>query len=123
MRILARSDAGTYKWLVALVVIFGAFMSVLDQTIVNIAIPRLQNAFGANLNSVQWVLTAYVLTQGVVTPATAFFVNRLGAKRFYIFALALFTVGSALCGLSWNLPALIFFRVIQGIGGAFLFPV
>jgi Major Facilitator Superfamily len=67
-----------YKWIVTLVVIFGAFMSILDQTIVNIAIPRLQNAFGADLNSVQWVLTAYILTQGVVTPTTAFFANRLG---------------------------------------------
>jgi len=112
-----------YKWIVTLVVIFGAFMSILDQTIVNIAIPRLQNAFGADLNSVQWVLTAYILTQGVVTPTTAFFANRLGTKRFYILALAVFTAGSALCGLAWSLPVLIIFRVLQGVGGAALFPL
>lgn len=112
-----------YKWIVTLVVIFGAFMSILDQTIVNIAIPRLQNAFGANLNSVQWVLTAYILTQGVVTPTTAYFADRLGTKRFYILALAIFTGGSVLCGLAWSLPVLIFFRVLQGIGGAALFPL
>ena len=112
-----------YKWIVTLVVIFGAFMSILDQTIVNIAIPRLQNAFGADLNSVQWVLTAYILTQGVVTPTTAFFANRLGTKRFYILALAVFTAGSALCGLAWSLPVLIIFRVVQGVGGAALFPL
>jgi MFS family permease len=52
----------SYKWLVAIVVILGAFMSVLDQTVVNIAIPRLQNAFGADIHSVQWVVTAYLLT-------------------------------------------------------------
>lgn len=112
-----------YKWIVAIVVIFGAFMSILDQTIVNIAIPRLQNAFGADLNSVQWVLTAYILTQGVVTPTTSFFADRLGTKRFYVIALSVFTVGSALCGLAWNLPVLIVFRVLQGVGGAFLFPL
>ncbi len=107
-----------YKWMVTLVVIFGAFMSILDQTVVNIAIPRLQSAFGTDLNGVQWVLTAYILTQGVVTPTTAFFADRFGTKRFYIVALALFTVGSALCGLAWNLPVLILFRILQGVGGA-----
>ncbi len=123
MQATTQTGRVAYKWIVALVVIFGAFMSILDQTIVNIAIPRLQNAFGADLNGVQWVLTAYILTQGVVTPTTAFFVNRLGSKRFYILSLSLFTVGSALCGLAWSLPILITFRVIQGIGGAFLFPL
>ncbi len=112
-----------YKWIVAIVVIFGAFMSILDQTIVNIAIPRLQNAFGADLNSVQWVLTAYILTQGVVTPTTSFFADLLGTKRFYVIALIVFTAGSALCGLAWSLPVLIIFRILQGVGGAFLFPL
>jgi EmrB/QacA subfamily drug resistance transporter len=112
-----------YKWIVAGVVIFGLFMTVLDSTIVNIAIPRLQNAFGANLTSVQWVLTGYTLVQGVATPLTAFLSQRLGQKRLYLFALAGFTIGSALCGLSFNLPMLIIFRVIQGATGAFLSPL
>ncbi len=120
---LAARSRFAYKWVVTLVVIFGAFMSILDQTIVNIAIPRLQTAFNANLNGVQWVLTAYVLTQGVVTPTTAFFADRFGTKRFYIIALTIFTAGSALCGLAWSLPVLIFFRVVQGVGGACLFPL
>src|SRR5450759_5133895 len=112
-----------YKWVVALIVVMGVFMSILDQTIVNIAIPRLQIAFGADIHSVQWVLTAYILTLGVVTPTSAFFSDRLGIKRFYLITLVLFTAGSALCGLAWSLPALIFFRVLQGIGGAALFPL
>jgi len=113
----------SYKWIVVMVVIFGSFMSILDQTVVNNALPHLQSAFGADLGSLQWVLTAYILTQGVVTPTTAFFANRLGPKRFYVIALILFTVGSALCGLAWSLPVLIGFRVIQAIGGATLFPL
>jgi EmrB/QacA subfamily drug resistance transporter len=127
MQVSAQAEGRTgglpYKWVVAIVVIFGLFMSVLDSTIVNIAIPRLQNAFGANLNSVQWVITGYTLAQGVATPLTPFIASRLGLKRFYIFSLIAFTIGSALCGLSFNLPMLIFFRVLQGAGGAFLFPL
>lgn len=112
-----------YKWIVALVVIIGVFMSILDQTIVNIAIPRLQTAFGADIHSVQWVLTAYILTQGVITPTAAFFSDTFGIKRFYIMSLAAFTIGSALCGLAWSLPVLILFRILQGAGGAALFPL
>src|SRR5881275_1545367 len=118
-----RSGGLDYKWIVAMVVIIAVFMSILDQTIVNIAIPRLQIAFGADIHSVQWVLTAYILTLGVVTPTSAFFSDRLGIKRFYIISLVLFTIGSALCGLAWSLPTLIFFRILQGIGGAALFPM
>jgi DHA2 family multidrug resistance protein len=108
---------------VAIVVIFGIFMSVLDSTIVNIAVTHLQSVFGASLDSVQWVLTGYTLAQGVATPLTAYFSDRFGLKRFYIVSLAAFTVGSALCGLAWNLPVLIFFRILQGAGGAFLTPL
>ncbi len=120
---MQREGGLAYKWVVASVVVFGVFMSILDQTIVNIAIPRLQTAFGADIHSVQWVLTAYILTQGVITPTAGYFADTLGTKRFYIISLAAFTIGSVLCGLAWSLPALIFFRVLQGAGGAALFPL
>jgi EmrB/QacA subfamily drug resistance transporter len=113
----------SYKWLVAIVVILGAFMSVLDQTVVNIAIPRLQSAFGADIHSVQWVVTAYLLTQGAMTPTASYLANNIGIKRSYIFSLVAFTLGSLLCGLSWSLPIMILFRVLQGLGGAILLPL
>ena len=113
----------SYKWLVAIVVILGAFMSVLDQTVVNIAIPRLQNAFGADIHSVQWVITAYLLTQGAMTPTASYLANNVGIKRSFILSLIAFTLGSLLCGLSWSLPMLILFRVVQGLGGAVLLPL
>jgi EmrB/QacA subfamily drug resistance transporter len=120
----ARRGGGLdYKWILAMVIILGVFMSILDQTIVNIAIPRLQTAFGADIHSVQWVLTAYILAQGVATPTAAFFADTLGIKRFYIISLVAFTAGSALCGIAWSLPILITFRVLQGLGGAALFPL
>ncbi|HEV2581181.1 MAG TPA: DHA2 family efflux MFS transporter permease subunit [Ktedonobacteraceae bacterium] len=118
-----RSGGLGYKWVLAMVVILGVFMSILDQTIVNIAIPRLQTAFGADIHSVQWVLTAYILAQGVATPTAAFFADTIGIKRFYIISLSAFTIGSALCGIAWSLPILITFRVLQGLGGAALFPL
>ncbi|HZR42251.1 MAG TPA: MDR family MFS transporter [Ktedonobacteraceae bacterium] len=125
MQFLTSSKPGglPYKWIVMIVVTFGSFMSILDQTVINNALPRLQSAFAVDLGSLQWVITAYTLTQGVVTPTTAFFANRMGTKRFYVIALAFFTLGSALCGLAWNLPALIVFRIVQAIGGATLFPL
>ncbi len=112
-----------YKWVMAIVLVFGAFMSILDQTVVNIAIPRLQSAFGADIRSVQWVITAYLLTQGAMTPTTPFLANRIGIKRSYILSLVAFTLGSVACGLSWSLPMLIFFRIVQGLGGAVLLPL
>ncbi len=113
----------SYKWIVASVVIFGVFMVLLDTTIVNIAIPRLQNAFGAGLTDVSWVATGYTLAEGVGIPLTPFFSAYLGNKRFYLLILALFTVGSALCGLAWSLTALIAFRILQGMAGASMIPM
>lgn len=119
----AQGGGLAYKWVVAGVVVFGIFMSVLDSTIVNIAVPRLQGVFGASLSNVQWVLTGYTLAQGVATPLTAFLSDRIGIKRFYLIALVAFTVGSALCGFALNLPMLIVFRILQGVGGAALSPL
>ena len=113
----------SYKWIVAFTVVFGIFMSILDSTVANIAIPRLQTAFGASLDDVQWVLSGYTLALGVTTPLTGYLAERLGTKRLYVTALIIFTICSALCGLAWSLPILILFRVLQAMGGAFLFPI
>lgn len=118
-----RSGGLSYKWVLAMVVVLGAFMSVLDSTIVNIALPRLETAFGAGVDTVQWVLTGYTLAQGVAVPLAAFLTDRLGTKRFYILSIAAFTIGSTMCGLSWSLPMLILFRILQGLGGAALLPL
>src|SRR5204863_7898587 len=85
-----RSGGRDYKRILAMVVILGVFMSILDQTIVNIAIPRLQTAFAADIHSVQSVLTAYILAQGVATPAAAFFSDRLGIIPLHIISLVPF---------------------------------
>ncbi len=113
----------SYKWIVMMVAIFGLFMVMLDLTIVNIAIPKLQTDFGAGLTDVDWVSTGYSLAEGVGIPLTPYFSALLGNKRFYLLLLALFTIGSALCGLAWSLSALTVFRILQGLAGAGMIPM
>ncbi len=109
------------NWLLPLMVIMvGSFMAVLDTSIVNVAIPRLQNDFGASTDQVQWVATAYTLALGIVTPLTGWLGDRYGLDRIQNFALILFVIGSALCGVASSLNVLIAFRIFQAIGGGLL---
>ncbi|MHC1721976.1 MAG: DHA2 family efflux MFS transporter permease subunit [Aminipila sp.] len=105
------------------VVVIGAFMSFLDSSIVNVALPNMMSVFGVSSGDIQWVLTAYMLTSGIVIPTSAFLCERFGHKRVYIISLIIFTVGSAMCGLSWNLNIIITSRIIQAIGGGLIIPV
>ncbi len=106
-----------------LVVVVGAFMAFLDSSIVNVALPNMMAVFGASTEDMQWVLTAYMLTCGIVIPTSAFACARFGHRRIYIISLIVFTLGSALCGLSWNLNVMIVARIIQALGGGLIIPV
>jgi EmrB/QacA subfamily drug resistance transporter len=111
-------------WALALfTIIIGAFMSILDSTIVNIAVPAIMHDFNTNTQGVQWVLTIYLLALGVVTPLSGWLGDRYGYKRVYMLALVIFTVGSALSGLSWSIASLTAARVIQAVGGGLIMPV
>jgi EmrB/QacA subfamily drug resistance transporter len=107
---------------VAGVVILGAVMSILDTTIVNVAIDRLSIDFNASLTTIQWVVTGYTLALAAVIPATGWAADRFGTKRIYLSSLALFMLGSALCAVAWSADSLIAFRVLQGIGGGMIMP-
>ena len=103
-----------------MVLVVGMFMSVLDTSIVNVAIPTIQNEFGGTTQDVQWVLTGYTLMLGVVVPASAWLGDRFGLSRLYNVALLIFAAGSALCGLAWDLNSLVIFRILQAIPGGIL---
>ncbi|MGH3702975.1 MAG: DHA2 family efflux MFS transporter permease subunit [Pseudonocardiaceae bacterium] len=103
-----------------MVLIAGMFMSILDTSIVNVAIPSIQNEFGGTTDDVQWVVTGYTLTLGVVVPTTAWLSDRFGLTRVYNLALLAFAAGSALCGLAWNLNSLVLFRILQAVPGGIL---
>jgi EmrB/QacA subfamily drug resistance transporter len=107
----------------AAVVVLGAIMTVLDATIVNVALPTLGREFGTSIATIQWVTTAYLLAFASVIPLTGWASQRLGAKELWLLSLALFTVGSLLAGLSWSIGALIAFRVVQGLGGGMIMPL
>jgi EmrB/QacA subfamily drug resistance transporter len=108
---------------IAIVVILGAIMSVLDTTIVNVALQSLTNDLQAPLDQIQWVVTGYLLAIAAVLPITGWAANRFGARRIYLISLVLFTLGSLACGLAWSVESLIVFRVLQGIGGGLVLPV
>ncbi|WP_448318100.1 DHA2 family efflux MFS transporter permease subunit, partial [Streptomyces sp. CO7] len=105
------------------VLVLGSFMTVLDLTIVNVALPRLGTSFGSPLTVVQWVVTGYALALAAVLPVTGWAVGRWGSRRVFLTSVALFTAGSGLCGLAGDAGALIAFRVLQGAGGGLIVPV
>ncbi len=113
--------AAAAKWGLPLaVLIAGMFMSVLDVSIVNVAVPAIQKDFGATTDEIQWVATAYSLALGVVVPVSAWLGERFGLARLYVMSLLAFGAGSALCGLAWNLDSLVVFRILQAIPGGVL---
>jgi EmrB/QacA subfamily drug resistance transporter len=112
-----------YKWTVLVCTVFGTFMIMLDSTIVNIALPKITAVFGVNVSEAQLVITSYMLAMAVVMPATGYLSDTFGTKRLFLLTMALFTGGSLLCGLAWNNPSLVVFRVIQGLGGGMMSPL
>src|SRR3954451_1677474 len=112
-----------HVWRIAIVVILGAIMSVLDTTIVNVALDTLAVKLHSSLDGIQWVVTGYMLALAAVIPVTGWAATRFGSRRLYLISLVLFTAGSALCGLAWSSETLIAARVLQGLGGGMLMPI
>ncbi len=107
---------------IAAVVVLGTFMSILDTTIVNVAINDLTKEFNSTLPTIQWVSTGYMLALATVIPLTGYFADRFGTKRLYMISIGLFLAGSLLSGAAWSAESLIAFRVLQGFGGGMIMP-
>src|SRR2546429_5298636 len=105
------------------VVILGTIMTVLDLTVVNVAIPTLARDLGASIPAIQWVMTGYTLAFATVIPLTGWAAERFGARRAWIFALLLFLAGSVLAGTAWSIGSLIVFGVLQGLGAGMILPI
>ncbi|GLY31706.1 multidrug resistance protein B [Kineosporia sp. NBRC 101731] len=103
-------------------VVLGAIMSILDVTVVNVALPSLVDDFNTNLATIQWVATGYTLALATVIPLTGWGAERFGTKRLYMTSIFLFVIGSVLSGIAWNDTSLIAFRVLQGLGGGMVMP-
>src|SRR5256885_13419118 len=111
-----------YKWIVAAVFVCGMFIDILDTTIVNVALPDLGREFHASTTSIEWIVLGYLLSLAVWIPASGWIGDRLGTRRVFLFALAMFTFASALCGQA-NSPGRVGpLRRLQGVGGGLLGP-
>ena len=109
-----------YRWIILIGLITAAIMEVLDTTIINVALPQMAGNLGATQEEIGWVATGYILSNVIFLPMTAFFTERFGRQRYLTFSIILFIVASFFCGTSSSLMELVFWRIVQGAGGAAL---
>ena len=119
----ARADASVNPWLIAAVVALATFMEVLDTTIANVALPYIAGGMGVSEDEASWVVTTYLVANAIILTASPFLARMVGRKRFFLICLGVFTAASVLCGFAWNLQSLLFFRILQGLGGGGMVPV
>src|SRR6201992_179996 len=110
------------KLAITITVMLAALMAMIDFSIVNVALTDIRASFATPLDQIGWVSTGYMMANIVVIPMTGWFQRRFGFKRYFAGSVLLFTAASAMCGLSWNLPSLVVFRAIQGLGGGAIIP-
>src|SRR5215469_14596099 len=115
-----RREAG--KWLVAASVLTGTFLSVMDVSVVNVAMPHMMGSFGQDLLSITWVSTAYSIAEIIMITMTAFWSTLLGRKRLYLISITIFIAGSMLAGTAQTFTQMLCWRVLQGVGGGTLIP-
>ena len=119
----ALPDRQTHPIIITIVVMIGTFMTILDSTIANVALPHMQPSLGAASDTISWVLTSYIVATAIATPLTGWLANKIGRRQLFLASVAGFTVASMACGLAQSLEQMVFFRIIQGAAGAFLAPL
>jgi len=117
-----KNKGSNLRWWILLTVIIGTFLGRLDQTIVNLALPKIINDFGITISAAGWIATAYIIANAVFVPIWGKLGDNIGRKKVYMLGFSIFIVGSVLAGLSWNLSSMIVFRIIQAIAGSADYP-
>ena len=117
------AQAPASPFVITVVVMLGTFMTILDSTIANVALPHMQPSLGAASDTIAWVLTSYIVATAIATPLTGFLAGKLGRRRLFLFSVAGFTLASMACGLAQSLEQMVMFRMVQGAVGAFLAPL
>ncbi|NOD66191.1 DHA2 family efflux MFS transporter permease subunit [Ruegeria sp. HKCCD7303] len=120
---MTSAASGPVNRVIVVAVVLSAILEVLDSTIVNVALPHIQAAFGATTDQATWILTSYIVSAVVIMPLTGFVARRVGRRRLILTAVSGFAVMSMMCGLSWSLEVIVAFRLAQGMFGAFLIPL
>jgi DHA2 family multidrug resistance protein len=116
-------EGAPHKYLIAFAVVLAALMQVIDSSIVNVALPDMMGNLGASLDEIAWVSTGYILASVIIIPLTGWLGEFFGRKRYFVGSIILFTIASFLCGASHSLTALVFWRIVQGLGGGALMTV
>jgi DHA2 family multidrug resistance protein len=111
------------KWTIALAVMLGTILEVLDSSIVNVSLPHMQGSFSASVDEIAWVVTSYLVAAGIMIPMTGWIAARFGRKRYFIASVITFIIASALCGIARTLDQIVIFRVLQGAAGAAMMPL
>jgi MFS transporter, DHA2 family, multidrug resistance protein len=111
------------RWLLTAAVMGAMLMQILDTTIANVALPHMQASLGATQDSITWVLTSYILASAIAIPVTGWLSDRFSIRNLFLASVMLFVCASVLCGIATSLPEMVAFRIIQGVGGAFLAPL
>ncbi len=117
-----KTENSNLRWWILLTVIIGTFLGRLDQTIVNLALPKIINDFGISVSGAGWIATAYILANAIFVPIWGKLGDTIGRKKVYILGFTIFIFGSVLAGLAWNLSSMIVFRIIQAIAGSADYP-
>jgi len=120
---MASVQPAVNPWIIAVTVTLATFMELLDTAIANVALPHIAGGLAVSYDESTWVLTSYLVSNAVVLPLSAWLSRVFGRKRYYMLCVVLFTLSSLLCGFAPSLGLLIFFRVLQGVGGGGLAPV
>src|SRR5215467_6356424 len=115
-------EAASHKWLIALAVMLGTTLEVLDTSIVNVALPHMQGSFSASLDEISWVVTSYLVANGIMIPMTGWISARFGRKRYILVSVSVFVAASMMCGAAQSLQQMVLFRLIQGMAGAAMIP-
>ena len=120
---LRAAMASGERTVITIAVMLATLMQVLDTTIANVALPHMQTSLGATPETVNWVLTSYIVASAVAIPITGWLADRVGRKRLMVTTVVVFTIASLLCGMAQNLSQMVAFRILQGIAGAFIVPL
>ena len=119
----AHEFSAARKWIIALSVMLGTVLEVLDSSIVNVSLPHMQGSFSASVDEIAWVVTSYLVAAGIMIPMTGWIAERFGRKRYFIISIAMFVISSALCGVAQSLNQIVLFRLAQGAAGAAMMPL